>query len=98
VGENIGMTALAAGTVQQTLSGVAGERTGLPGAETHEPCGEDVCDLVQPFTPGKLTCLNRVLHGDPIRRWLLVIPPQQENQNPETGERVAECKKAILRI
>jgi hypothetical protein len=38
------------------------------------------------------------LHGDPIRRWLLVIPPQQENQNPEIGERAAECKKETSRI
>jgi hypothetical protein len=45
--ESIGMTARLGSTVQRTLSGVAGERTGLPGAETHEACGQDFGDLVQ---------------------------------------------------
>jgi len=49
MGESIGMSALMGSTVEQTLSGVAGERTGLPGAETHEASGKDFGDLGNPL-------------------------------------------------
>jgi len=58
MGESIGMSALMGSTVEQTLSGVAGERTGLPGAETHEASGKDFGNFPERFVGLRQFAIN----------------------------------------
>jgi hypothetical protein len=58
MGESIGMTARVGGTVQRTLSDAGGERTGLPGAETHEASGEDFGNFPERFVGLRQFAIN----------------------------------------